>query len=123
MQHSRKQGKTEWRSAAGSVFLAALVCGWGLGRVPLPVAAGYIVVSAVTLLLYRRDKQAERAGDRRTPERTLHLASLLGGWPGGLIAQGRFRHKNRKARFQLVFWAAVTLNCVALAWALAPGRA
>lgn len=118
MQSSRKQGKLEWRSVAGSVFLGVLACGWGLGRIPLPVAAGYCAMSAVAFLLYRRDKRAAQAGDRRTRERTLHLASLLGGWPGGLAAQGRFRHKTRKATFQLVFWATVALNCAALAWAL-----
>lgn len=118
MQSSRKRGKLEWRSVAGGVFLGALVCGWGLGRVPLPVAVGYSAMSAVAFLLYRRDKRAARAGDRRTRERTLHLASLLGGWPGSLVAQGRFRHKTRKVTFQLVFWATVALNCAALAWAL-----
>ena len=118
MQSSRKRGRLDWRSAAATVFLAALACGWGVGRVPLAVAAGYGAMSAVGFLLYRRDKRAAQAGGRRTPERTLHLVSLLGGWPGGLAAQGRFRHKTRKTTFQLVFWAAVALNCAALAWAL-----
>ena len=118
MKSSRMQGKFEWRSVAGSVFLAGLVCGWGLGRVPLPVVAGYGVMSAMVFLLYRSDKKAAQAGDRRTRERTLHAAGLLGGWPGGLLAQDRFRHKTRKTRFQFVFWATVALNCLVLAWAL-----
>jgi uncharacterized membrane protein YsdA (DUF1294 family) len=118
MQSSRKQEKLEWRSVAGSVFLGVLACAWGLGRVPLALAAGYCAMSAIAFLLYRRDKRAAQAGGRRTRERTLHLASLLGGWPGGLAAQGRFRHKTRKATFQIAFWATVALNCAALAWAL-----
>lgn len=121
MQSRRKQGRVEWRTGAGVVFLGALLAGWGIGRVPLPVVVGYAGMSAVAFLLYRRDKGAARAGEWRTRERTLHLADLLGGWPGGLLAQGRLRHKTRKTAFQLVFWATVVLHCAALAWVLGAG--
>ena len=122
MQPSRKQqGGADWRTGAGVVFLGAVLAGWGTGRVPLLVAVGYGVMSVVSLLLYRRDKRAAQAGGRRTRERTLHLADLLGGWPGGLAAQGRFRHKTRKTAFQLVFWATVLLHGAALAWVLGAG--
>lgn len=106
------------RGACGVLFLGGVLAGWGAGRVPLAVAAGYCAMSAVALLLYRRDKAAARRGERRTRERTLHLVDLFGGWPGGLIAQDGFRHKTRKTSFQLVFWATVALNCAALAWGL-----
>ena len=69
-------------------------------------------------MLYRHDKRAAQGGRTRTRERTLHLVDLLGGWPGGLLAQDRLRHKTRKGAFQLVFWATVALNCALLAWAL-----
>lgn len=46
----------------------------------------------------------------------LHLVSLLGGRPGALLAQKVFRHKARKQPFQAVFWVAVLVNCLALAW-------
>lgn len=121
MQPSRKQKRSEWRTVVGVIFLGALLTGWGAGRVPLPVAVGYGAMSVVSFLLYRQDKRAAQAGDRRIPERTLHLADLLGSWPGGLLAQGRFRHKTRKAGFQLVFWVTVALHCVALAWVLGAG--
>lgn len=42
---------------------------------------------------------AER-GRWRTPENTLHVAELLGGWPGALVAQQLFRHKTRKISYQ-----------------------
>jgi uncharacterized membrane protein YsdA (DUF1294 family) len=58
----------------------------------------------------------------RTRERTLHLIDLLGGWPGGLLAQDRLRHKTRKATFQLVFWATVAIHCALLGWLLSAGR-
>ena len=51
----------------------------------------------------------------RTPEGTLHLLGLIGGWPGAWLAQKAFRHKSRKREFQSVFWVTVVLNCVALA--------
>jgi uncharacterized membrane protein YsdA (DUF1294 family) len=53
---------------------------------------------------------------RRTPESTLHLLSVLGGWPGALVAQQMFRHKSRKLEFQIVFWLTVLLNCGVLGW-------
>lgn len=90
--------------------------------VPLPVLAGYGVMSLAAFLLYRRDKRAAQGGKSRTRERTLHLADLLGGWPGGLFAQDRLRHKTRKTSFQLVFWITVALNGAALAWLLGAGE-
>lgn len=80
---------------------------------------GHGGMSLVAFMLYRHDERAAQGGKARTRERTLHLADLLGGWPGGLLAQDRLRHKTRKAPFQLVFWATVALNCGALGWLLA----
>jgi len=74
----------------------------------------YLVLSVLAYLLYAADKRAAVAGTRRTPERTLLLASLLGGWPGAVVAQQVLRHKNRKTSFQLAFWLAVAANLIAL---------
>jgi uncharacterized membrane protein YsdA (DUF1294 family) len=60
---------------------------------------------------------AERGG-QRTPENTLHLFDLLGGWAGALIAQQQFRHKTIKQPFQAIFWATVAVNVVAAWWLL-----
>ena len=38
-----------------------------------------------------------------TPERTLHLLALLGGWPGAILARRRFRHKTMKVPFLIAF--------------------
>ncbi len=91
--------------------------------VPLPILAGYSVMSFVAFMLYRHDKRAAQSGKTRTRERTLHLADLLGGWPGGLLAQDRLRHKTRKTTFQLVFWVTVVLNCAVLGWLFSAGNA
>jgi uncharacterized membrane protein YsdA (DUF1294 family) len=78
----------------------------------------YIVASVVTFAVYAADKSAARRGSWRTPETTLHLLSVLGGWPGALLAQRMLHHKSFKRSFQLVFWLTVAVNCsiVALLW-------
>lgn len=114
----RVRRERRWRTGLAVAFLAALLAGGAAGRLPPAVPAAYGGLSLVTAVLYARDKGAARAGTRRTRERTLHLAGLLGGWPGGLVAQERSRHKTHKGSFQLIFWLTVALNCVLLAWLL-----
>ncbi len=76
------------------------------------VLAGYGVMSVVAFIAYAWDKRAAQRGGPRTPEVTLHLLELLGGWPGALFAQRLIRHKNAKVGYQLVFWAIVLLHLV-----------
>jgi uncharacterized membrane protein YsdA (DUF1294 family) len=82
------------------------------------VLGWYLALSTIAFLLYGRDKSAAAHGRWRTPEATLHLVALLGGWPGALVGQRVFRHKTRKQPFQAVFWGTVVVNCLALAWLL-----
>ena len=79
----------------------------------LPVIAA---LSLTTFVLYYFDKRAAIRGTRRTPENSLHILSILGGWPGAFLAQWIFRHKSSKAGFQLVFWMSVTVNVMIMAW-------
>jgi len=76
----------------------------------------YIAASVITFVAYALDKRAARRGMWRTPEGTLHVLSLVGGWPGALVAQRVLHHKSRKGSFQALFWATVGLNCVVFAW-------
>lgn len=69
-------------------------------------------MSLITFVIYALDKRAARHGGRRTPEVTLHLLELLGGWPGALIAQRVLRHKNAKLSYQVVFCLIVALHVV-----------
>jgi uncharacterized membrane protein YsdA (DUF1294 family) len=64
------------------------------------------------------DKSRARRGRRRIPERTLHLVSLAGGWPGVALAMLVVRHKTRKPRFIAWFLAAAAL-ATAGAWLVA----
>lgn len=102
------------------VFLALIALLVVAGRLPVLVLAWYLVISAMTYLAYRWDKQAARKQRWRTQESTLHLLSLLGGWPGALVAQQRLRHKSSKASFRAVFWPTVVINCAILLWLLTP---
>lgn len=98
------------------VFLAFLAGAVALGKLSYWVPAAYLLASGVAYLAYLLDKAAARKGKWRTPETTLHLFSLAGGWPGALLAQKTLRHKTRKRAFQLMFWVTVLLNCAGLAW-------
>ncbi len=79
------------------------------------LAAWYALASVATFAVYAQDKSAARAGRRRTPERTLLLLGLAGGWPGALAAQRLLRHKSAKQSFLARFWLTVFLNLAALA--------
>lgn len=84
------------------------------------VLATYIALSAITFILYAVDKSAARNNKHRIPERTLHLMSLLGGWPGALLAQQIFRHKTKKQPFRVVFWMTVIVNVSTILFFIAP---
>ena len=86
-----------------------------LDQLPVILLAGYGLLSAVAFLTYRADKSAAQKGRWRTPESTLHVIDLMGGWPGALVARRLFRHRDQAA-IPHHLWATVTVNCAALAW-------
>jgi uncharacterized membrane protein YsdA (DUF1294 family)/cold shock CspA family protein len=93
------------------LFLYAFVA--VLWRVPNLVAGAYFVLSVACFAAYAADKSASNEGRRRTPESTLLLLGMLGGWPGGLLAQQLLRHKSLKGSFRGPFWCSVVINiCV-----------
>ncbi len=67
------------------------------------------VLSAITYGMYSHDKKQAIAAGWRVPESSLHLAELLGGWPGAFLAQRRLRHKCSKRSYQFAFWCIVGL--------------
>ncbi len=100
------------------LYLAAIWLAYPLQYLPvyIPIyVPGYIsVLSAITFLMYAWDKrQAKRSSHtkvNRTPERTLQLLALFGGWPGALLAQQLLRHKSQKRRFIIVLWLCILIN-------------
>jgi len=111
------------RRAPGLTSLALIAVLAAMGVLPWALAGAYAGASVLSWLMYYFDKAAAGRGARRTPESTLHLVDLLGGWPGGLVAQQQFRHKTIKTSFQVVFWITVVANVAAVAWLVRTGLA
>ncbi len=107
--------------ALAVVILVAIVAGawWFTGLKWLAVA--YAIMSVVSLLAYNLDKSRAERGVHRTPENTLLALDLACGWPGGLLAQELFRHKNRKTSYQIRFWLVVVANTATVAYAHSQG--
>ena len=101
---------------AAVVFFCFLLGAVLRDRLPIAVPLYYAVVSLVTYLAYRRDKEAAIKRRRRTAEKDLHFLELFGGWPGALIAQRWVRHKSQKATFQVEFYLATAVNLGLLTW-------
>lgn len=102
------------------LFLAGVAGAVMAGKLPLAVLVAYAALSIVTFIAYALDKSAARHGRWRTPESTLLMLGLAGGWPGALIAQQTLRHKSKKTSFIVALWATVLVNGIALAWATTP---
>ncbi|QBB72715.1 DUF1294 domain-containing protein [Pseudolysobacter antarcticus] len=85
-----------------------------IGKLPWQLLLLYLVASSSTFVAYVFDKSAAKRGQWRTPENTLHIFAMVGGWPGALAAQKLIHHKSRKPSFQQVFWVTVVFNCAAL---------
>lgn len=111
------------RAVLGSASLALAAALGALRVLPAIVVLALFGLSLVAYAMYWLDKSAAQRGGQRTPENTLHLVGLAGGWPGALIAQQHFRHKTVKQPFQVVFWVTVGVNVAALAWLVRSGLA
>lgn len=96
--------------------------GWSyyVGYTPVALIVFILFASVVAYILYAIDKTAAMEGSWRVSENTLHMAALLFGWPGALIAQNRLRHKTKKKSFRAYFWLMVMLNLAGIAWIHTP---
>jgi uncharacterized membrane protein YsdA (DUF1294 family) len=95
---------------SGLIYLTALSLAAITGVLPWMIVLVYLAMSVIAFLIYGWDKSSAKNGRWRTPEKTLHLLSLVGGWPGALAGQRIFRHKTSKKSFQVVFWITVVIN-------------
>ncbi len=102
------------------IFLFVVVLVTASGRLPVIVLWLYLAMSVLTFAVYAYDKSAARRNAQRTPENTLHMLALLGGWPGAIFAQHRLRHKTIKRSFRVVFWITLLVNVSAFAYVLSP---
>jgi uncharacterized membrane protein YsdA (DUF1294 family) len=72
---------------------------------PAPAALAYLAaVNLWAFLLFRQDKRAAVARDRRIPERTLLGLAAIGGSLGAVAAQQILRHKTRKQPFRSLLY-------------------
>ncbi|MCX6365586.1 MAG: DUF1294 domain-containing protein [Armatimonadetes bacterium] len=97
-----------------SVFLIGLVFAGFTKHLPLAIPVVYTILSVITFQQYLIDKKAAQSDRWRIPEKQLHLLSLLGGWPGALVAQQGLRHKSRKTSFLIPFCITIGLNLAPL---------
>jgi uncharacterized membrane protein YsdA (DUF1294 family)/cold shock CspA family protein len=88
--------------------------------IPIELVYLYAFMSVAAFLMYAKDKNAAEWGNWRTTESTLHALSLLGGWPGGKIAQSFLRHKSKKLSFRITYWITAIANCGGLYWLITP---
>ncbi len=114
-----KKRKNSSRSIAITISLLSLtIVGISAltNKIIFLVLPFYLAISLFTFILYAFDKSAAQNNRWRTKENTLHLFSLLGGWPGGMIAQQTLRHKSKKQPFRAIFWLTVLVNSGAFVW-------
>lgn len=93
-----------------SAFLILMCVAIIMEKLPAIILLIYALLSALTFTLYWKDKRAAINANHRTRESTLQTFSLLGGWPGGLMAQRILHHKSSKQSFLLTYWLMVLLN-------------
>lgn len=98
------------------IFLVGLILALMMKFISENIAFIYLGMSSITFFAYALDKSKAKRGAWRTPESTLHILALIGGWPGAAIAQQMLRHKSQKRDFRFVFWLTVIINCCALVW-------
>lgn len=103
--------------ALALIFMILLTTLHLVGRLSIFILMTYVVMSIVTFMVYGVDKYTAARRRSRTPERTLHLLALLGGWPGAVLAQTMFRHKTKKGTFMKSFKRICMINTgILLAW-------
>ncbi|MBH5329044.1 DUF1294 domain-containing protein [Eikenella sp. S3360] len=94
----------------GSAFILLYLA--AVSFISLPLASAYLLASCLLLILYRTDKRSAQNGRARVPDAVLHLLAVLGGWPGGLMAQMRYQHHTANIHFVRTFWFSVALNAI-----------
>jgi uncharacterized membrane protein YsdA (DUF1294 family)/cold shock CspA family protein len=102
-------------------LIAFLIVERETGKVSDEICYWYLLISFVTFLIYCKDKLAAKFSWWRTSEYTLHLLSLIGGWPGAIIAHRLLRHKSVKKEFRTGFWITVLINIVIFGYLITTG--
>ncbi|ADT88365.1 MULTISPECIES: DUF1294 domain-containing protein [Vibrio] len=91
-------------------FITVLFASIYLVNYPPIIVLFYILISAITYVVYAFDKSAMLNNEWRISEWLLHALSLLGGWPGALMAQAFLRFKTLEQPFRMIFWLTALAN-------------
>lgn len=91
--------------------------------VKLPATLAIYLLATVTcsllaFVLFGLDKRRAVRDKPRVSERTLHILSVLGGWPGAHMARILFRHKTLKMSFRLVFLVIVAVHLAIISYCM-----
>ncbi|WP_070966064.1 DUF1294 domain-containing protein [Vibrio sonorensis] len=107
------------------VIWFSTVMGASIALLDYPPVVGmfYLLLSSISYMCYLFDRSAVRLGKNRVPDFLFHLLSLLGGWPGSLLAQSFMHHKYDSLVFKSVFWLTAVINFCFFAWTITePGE-
>lgn len=77
-----------------------------------------VACSVLAFIAYGLDKRRAVRDKPRISERSLHLFSVFGGWPGAHMARMVFRHKTLKVPFRIVFWIIVMFHLTFITYAM-----
>lgn len=95
-------------------FSIVLIVLYFLNFIASQFVALYCVMSVFTFIVYGIDKYKAKHDKVRVPESTLHIYSVLGGWPGAMIGQHVFRHKTVKQPFKKYLYISIVVNLICL---------
>ncbi|WP_323842338.1 MULTISPECIES: DUF1294 domain-containing protein [unclassified Moraxella] len=109
-QPKSQKSRSRWACYFASVYTLIIIGLFFIKILPISVPIIYLLSSLASYILYALDKKAAKYDEQRTPERSLHMWALFGGWIGGAFAQHCLRHKTQKTEFQLIFWLSIIAN-------------
>jgi uncharacterized membrane protein YsdA (DUF1294 family)/cold shock CspA family protein len=101
-----------------TLLISILLISAYFNKLPIKISIWYLTVSLITFAIYGKDKLAAKFDYWRTSENTLHILSIIGGWPGAMVAHKLLRHKSKKEEFRFTFWVTVIVNFISLLWLL-----
>jgi uncharacterized membrane protein YsdA (DUF1294 family) len=79
------------------------------------IVAALFVVNVGSVIAIWWDKRRAKKDQWRIKESTLLVWALVGGWPGGIWAMRRFRHKTTKQSFIAKYVLVVLLSMTVVA--------
>jgi uncharacterized membrane protein YsdA (DUF1294 family)/cold shock CspA family protein len=106
--------KSTVQYALAAASLVAVVALATMRKISWIFPLAYVSMSLLLFCVYALDKSAAMNRRSRTSENTLHFLSLLGGWPGGLVAQSLFHHKSTKTSYRITFFLIVGIHVALL---------